>query len=187
MRLRILLIACLLAGSATLSIPAGSAGAASGGTAHDGARSVKSGAIAQLAGPYHIQNINSGLCLASRAGSGERPTIQTTCDFTVGQYWADQYWELRYVSYAWQIYNRALRLCLVARGGGESAVVATTCGSWNDQLWYWLVASDGTEQFENVNSGLCLTARGSGESAPVATTCDWNANSYWPDQHWLTS
>jgi hypothetical protein len=42
----------------------------------------------------HIRNASSNLCLAARSGPGERPVIQTTCDYQVGQYWPDQYWDL---------------------------------------------------------------------------------------------
>ncbi|PRY32140.1 ricin-type beta-trefoil lectin protein [Pseudosporangium ferrugineum] len=112
--------------------------------------------------------------------------VQTTCDYVPGQYWPDQYWQLLPVGSAYLIHSPLLNLCLTARGSGESAAVATTCGGWNDQLWRWRFNSDSTEQFENVNSGLCLTARGSGESAAVATSCDWKQGRRWADQHWIT-
>jgi len=84
----------------------------------------------------------------------------------------------------WQIYSPYLGLCLVARGAGESAVVATTCGSWADQLWDWqgLVILPYPSQYDwfvNADSGLRIAARGLGESRAVATTCG-----NWADQHW---
>lgn len=182
MKLHRLALAALLAALAALSVPAASA-AAPPAAGPDGARQ----ASAELAGPYHVWNTNSRLCLVARTGSGERPVVQSTCDFDAGQTWADQYWELRPVtSTNWQIYSPLLNRCMVARGTGESAAVTTTCGTWADQLWRWWLNSDGTEQFENVNSGLCLTTRGSGESAAVATTCDWKVGARWADQRWYT-
>jgi hypothetical protein len=112
-RLRNLAIAGLLAAVAVLAAPATIAAAD--------------------AGPFTYANINSGLCLTARAGSGERPAVQTNC---YGN--PDQKWVLRYVSADhFQIYSPYLNLCLVARGTGESPVVATTCGPWLDQQWYW--------------------------------------------------
>ena len=185
MRLHRLAIAALLAALTALSVPAAAA-AAPQGAAPDGARLATTGS-ARLVGPFHVWNTNSALCLVARTGSGERPAVQSTCDFDAGQYWADQYWELRPVtSTTWQIYSPLLNRCLVTRGSGESAAVTTGCGTWADQVWRWWLNGDGTEQFENTNSGLCLTTRGSGESAAVATTCDWKVGARWADQRWYT-
>lgn len=185
MRLRSLVISGLLVAAAAVGAPAAPAGAAPTDAAPAGRQLVTPGNVSAAAS-HHIRNTNSYLCLAARAGSGERPAVQTTCDFTVGAYWADQYWELvPATATTWHLYSPHLGLCLVARGSGETAVVATTCGSWADQRWYWLENdSNGTYQFLNANSGNCLTARGSGESAAVATTCDWRVGAYWADQHW---
>ena len=182
MRLRSLVISALLATVAIFVAPA----AASAGPSDAGQR-VLPGDF-RIAAWAHLQNANSGLCLVSRAGSGERPALQTTCDFTVGQYWADQYWEIRGAGDGgWSIHNLALGLCLVGRGG-ESTVVATTCDwkvgqSWADQHWILWSTSVGY-RFENVATGLCLVTRGSGESRAVVSTCDYKVGQYWADQHW---
>jgi hypothetical protein len=158
-RLCTLAIAGLLAAVAVLTAPATIAAAA--------------------AGPFTYSNINSGLCLTARAGSGERPVVQTTC---YGN--PDQQWVLRYVSADhFQIYSPYLELCLVARGTGESPVVATTCGTWLDQQWYWGSHTNPYgvplyDWFVNWNSGNCIAARGSGESRAVATVCGYN-DGYW--------
>lgn len=130
---------------------------------------------------FTFKNVNSGLCLTARAGSGERPAVQTTC---YGN--PDQKWEMRHIAAdQWQIYSPYLNLCLAARGSGESPVIATSCGTWPDQLWDWrgfvlpFPAGPQYDWFKNVNSGNCIAARGSVESRAVATTCG-----NWPDQHW---
>ncbi len=159
MRLRSLAIAGLLAAIAAVAAP---------------------GTPAQAAELFTFKNVNSGLCLTARAGSGERPAVQTTC---YGN--PDQKWEMRLVSSnRWQIYSPYLGLCLVARGSGETAVVATTCGGWADQLWDWqglVIPPFGSQYdwFVNANSGNCIAARGAAESRAVATTCG-----NWADQHW---
>ena len=136
---------------------------------------------------HHIQNLNSGLCLTARFGSGERPVVQTTCDFTVGGFWPDQYWNLDTVG-VFAISRTNQPLCVAARGTGESAAVATTCGGYRDAQWIALytLGSPDNLQFQNVNSKLCLTARGAGESRAVQTTCDFTqpGSPYWADQHW---
>ncbi|HEU4425468.1 MAG TPA: recombinase family protein [Pilimelia sp.] len=67
----------------------------------------------------------------------------------------------------WQLYSRHLGLCLAARGSGETAAVATTCGSSPDQRWYPWRNPDFTFQFVNANSGLCLAARASASRRPL--------------------
>jgi hypothetical protein len=42
---------------------------------------------------FMIKNDNTHLCLAARDGSGS-PVIVTTCDYMVGQQWADQHWQI---------------------------------------------------------------------------------------------
>ena len=136
---------------------------------------------------HHIQNTSSGLCMTARFGSGERPVVQTTCDFTVGAFWPDQYWNLNNEG-VFAISRTNQPLCVAARGTGESGAVATTCGGYRDAQWIGLYKLGSPEilQFQNVNSGLCLAARGSGESRVVQTTCDFTqqGNPYWADQHW---
>jgi Ricin-type beta-trefoil lectin domain len=144
---------------------------------------------ASAANSYGFRNLNSLLCMAARAGSGERPVVQTTCDFTVPAYWADQHWSLPggFLQRT-QIKNVALGLCLVARGSGETAVVATGCGPYGDQYWYAMWdANTATYQYLNGNSGLCLAARGSGESRVIVTTCDYAVGQFWRDQHWYST
>jgi hypothetical protein len=136
----------------------------------------------------HIRNINSDLCLAARAGWGERPVVQTTCDYHVGTYWPDQYWEYIPVAadpvHTYRIRNTYLNLCIAARGSGEAAAVATTCGrghEWPDQIWRpEHVSTWNADRLQNTASSNCLAARGHGESRAVATTCGYG----WPDQHW---
>ncbi|NUT98872.1 MAG: ricin-type beta-trefoil lectin domain protein [Saccharothrix sp.] len=135
----------------------------------------------------HIRNAASNLCLAVRQGSGERPVIQTTCDYSVGTYWPDQYWDLVAVDAANSIYrlrNTQSGLCVAARGSGETNAIATTCGAgtqWTDQQWrLQYVAKWGADRVQNRASGNCLAARGTGESNAIATTCNYD----WPDQHW---
>jgi hypothetical protein len=133
-------------------------------------------------------NSSSALCLTSRAGSGERPVVQTTCDTTVPAYWADQHWLVVGGATLTHIKNVATGLCLVARGSGETKVVATGCGDWGDQLWRLVYHNPtGTFKLQNNNSGLCMAARGFGESPVVVTTCDSTVYQYWPDQHWYQS
>ncbi|MCP2357452.1 hypothetical protein HD597_004472 [Nonomuraea thailandensis] len=136
-----------------------------------------------------IRNRNSRLCLAARAGTGERPAIQTTCDFEAGRYWPDQHWTLERVVTGTEIYrlrNVALNLCLSARGSGETQAFATACDrdrgqEWRDQHWIYLFdAGHGTHRWQNRASGNCLAARGTGQSPAIATTC----NRDWLDQHW---
>jgi hypothetical protein len=133
-------------------------------------------------------NSSSVLCMTSRAGNGERPVVQTTCDTTVPTFWADQHWLVVGGNALTQIKNVATGLCLVARGSGEAQAVATGCGPAADQ-WWWPVYHypTGTYKLQNKNSGLCLAARGYGESPVIATTCDSSVNRYWPDQHWYES
>lgn len=157
-------------------------------------------AVATLSGPataaqaaplyaHHIQNANSGLCMTARFGSGERPVVQTTCDFTIGENWQDQYWDLNNEG-VFNIRRTYQQLCVAARGAGESAAVATTCGGYPDAQWIALyrLGTPNVYQFQNINSGLCLAARGFGESRVVQTTCDFNQPGFpkptWIDQHW---
>lgn len=76
-----LFIAGLLASVAALMVPAPQATAAADHTTAGGTSSMTAG-MAKLAAPRHLRNLNSELCMTARAGSGERPVIQTTCDFT---------------------------------------------------------------------------------------------------------
>lgn len=147
-------------------------------------------ATAAQAEPFvarHVRNVNSGLCLTARFGSGERPVVQTTCDFTVGDFWPDQYWNVNDTGPS-AIIRTNQPLCVATRGAGESAAVATTCGGYPDAQWIALFPPGPQRlwQFQNVNSKLCLAARGSGESRVVQTTCDFTQPGlpYWPDQHW---
>jgi hypothetical protein len=166
MKLSNLVTACLLAAVAAVAAP------------HD---SRPAAAALRAPGPYVIQNENSGLCLTARAGSGERPVVQTTCSGL-----PDQSWEMNLVSSdVWQIRSPFLGLCLAARGSGEVAVLATTCNAgWRDQTWLWhsrVVAPYPPQYslFENRNSGLCIAARGFAESRALVTTCGG-----WADQRW---
>lgn len=143
-----------------------------------------------LPGGFHVHNLNSGNCLASRSGAGERPVIQTSCDDpSHGSVWADQYWHLVPVNPSageYRIRSILLGLCIAARGSGESPAIATTCGAggqWVDQIW--TIRYDGTknaDQYVNKSSDLCLVARGSGESQAVQSTCATGQN--WRDQYW---
>jgi hypothetical protein len=145
---------------------------------------------ASAASSFNISNYNTGHCVAARAGSGERPGIATTCDFTVKASWADQHWSFPPAAYGTvQIKSDALGLCLVARGSTETQAVATTCGGWADQLWtVKFDSTTNTYQYVNYNSGLCLASRaGSGEPPVIATTCDFAVNTVWADQHWRQS
>lgn len=139
-----------------------------------------------VAAGSRIINRNSHLCLAARSGSGERPVIQSTCDFDAGTYWPDQYWELERVISGTEIYrirNTHLNLCIAARGSGEAPAIATTCGQgqqWLDQQWVYIYNSSlPGHKWQNRASGNCLAARGFGESQAIATTCGG-----WLDQHW---
>jgi hypothetical protein len=134
---------------------------------------------------FHIHNRNSSLCLAARAGVGERPVVQTTCD-NPSQIWNDQYWELVNVNqdqHRYRIRSTLLNLCIATRGSGETRAVATTCGSgsdWPDQIW--TISYDpafNADKYTNNNSGLCLVARGRGESQAVQSDCG-----QFPDQRW---
>jgi hypothetical protein len=136
-----------------------------------------------------IHNAASGLCLAARAGTGERPAIQTTCDNEVGKDWPDQHWTLEKVVSGTDIYrlrNLGLNLCLAARGSGEAQAFATTCDRdsghvWQDQHWIYLYdAKRNASRWQNRATGNCLAARGLTESPAIATTCD----SDWLDQYW---
>jgi hypothetical protein len=183
MRLRSLTLGVALTLAALLVIPGAPANAAPVAKP-----TVRAGVVNPAAWGIQIRNANSGLCLAARAGSGERPVIQTTCDYTVGAYWPDQYWLLLDVdqdSHNHRIYSTYLGLCIAARGSGEVGAVATTCGSgsaWPDQIWHFeFVPRWQADRFQNRNSGNCLAARGSGESRAIATTCNY----VYPDQHWF--
>ncbi|MFC5833751.1 RICIN domain-containing protein [Nonomuraea insulae] len=135
-----------------------------------------------------IRNQNSGLCLAARAGTGERPAIQTTCDYQVGRDWPDQHWTLEKVVSGTDIYrlrNQELNLCLAARGSGEVQAIATTCDrdtghEWRDQHWIYLYDGATGHRWQNRASLNCLAARGTGQSPAITTTC----NADWVDQHW---
>ncbi|ROP28195.1 RICIN domain-containing protein [Couchioplanes caeruleus] len=150
-------------------------------------RTVERAQASAFAG-IQLRNANSNLCLVSRAGSGERPVVQSTCA-NPPTYWADQYWEYIYPDrlnnpgYV-RVRNVALGLCLTARGAAETAAVTTTCGSgwaWPDQIWrLTYVPRWNADRIQNLSSGNCLAARGSGESLAVVTTC----NDGWIDQHW---
>lgn len=184
--------AALLALTGLLVASPTPAGAAPAAAAAQGRRLVPSADLAPAAS-IHLWNANSFLCGAARTGSGERPVVQTTCDWTVGRTWADQYWQLVPTGDgSVHIRSSLLGLCIVARGSGETAVVATTCdtavgASWDDQHWWEYQDTDGTTQLWNGASGLCLAARGLTESALIATTCDWavgTGGAYWWDQHW---
>lgn len=138
---------------------------------------------------HHLRNVNSHLCLVARVGSGERPVIQSTCDYSVDTYWPDQYWRLLPVDEMneyWRVQNTNNHLCVVARGLVESAAVATVCGTagtWQyaDGIWHREYSDKwDAVRFVNYNSGLCLTVRGDQETQAVATTCDEDmANQYW--------
>src|SRR5688572_25855955 len=80
MRLSNLMTVCLLAAVAAVAAPVAAAGAAP----HD---SRPAAAVLRAPGPYVLQNENSGLCLTARAGSGERPAVQTTCSGLPDQSW----------------------------------------------------------------------------------------------------
>ncbi|MBB5803671.1 hypothetical protein F4560_003439 [Saccharothrix ecbatanensis] len=138
---------------------------------------------------YHLRNVSSNLCLAARAGSGERPVVQTTCDYNADAYWPDQYWLLLPVDEAneyWRIYNTSLRLCVVARNYVESSTVGTVCGTqgtWQyvDGIWHREFSDKfDAHRYVNHKTGLCLTARGDAEIRAFATACDSGA----ADQHW---
>jgi hypothetical protein len=114
------------------------------------------------------------------------------CDFAQNPptSWADQHWEFPYGDsshpYNTQIKSDFLGLCLVGRAG-TSAVVATTCGSWQDQWWTVWISTDGTYyQFQNAaNPSVCLAAR-SGATQAITAGCDFlqNPPASWADQHW---
>ncbi|WIM99600.1 ricin-type beta-trefoil lectin domain protein [Actinoplanes oblitus] len=173
-------VAVLLAAIAALLVPASRATAATGRAA-----GADASAMMAIEAPRHLVNVNSGLCMAARAGSGERPVIQTTCDYNHhDEYWPDQYWILK-TDETTPVESSLLHLCVAARGTHETAAVATTCGFWPDQQWAkgrppgpvtpWFRMSNG--------AGLCLAARGYAESRVVATTCGFGDD--WPDQQWL--
>jgi hypothetical protein len=125
--------------------------------------------------------------MTARFGSGERPVVQTTCDFTIGETWRDQYWDLNNEG-VFNIRRTYQQLCVAARGFGESAAVATTSGGYPDAQWIALYTrgTPDVSQFQNVNSGLCRAARGLGESRVVQTACDLNQPGF-PKPKWNDS
>ncbi|GGS21164.1 ricin-type beta-trefoil lectin domain protein [Actinokineospora fastidiosa] len=138
---------------------------------------------------HHIRNMDSHLCLVSRQGAGERPVIQSTCDYSAGTVWEDQYWRLIPVdedANLWRVQNVLTRLCVVARGYEPTTVIATVCGPANGYLYadgIWRIEYiDKWDAFryQNYKSDLCLAVRGDQEVQAVTAPCDEQA----ADQHW---
>lgn len=136
---------------------------------------------------FRIFNDNSGECLVARAGSGERPVVQTDC----GVDRSDQHWQLVSIDPAnlwYRIRSADLGLCITTRAGVETKAVATTCNpgstlaDWPDQIWQYQF--DGNSyRLQNRASGLYLVARGQQvESQAVQTwSCPTCADQYWFD------
>jgi hypothetical protein len=153
---------------------------------------------ARAAVPMNVTNRNTLLCIAARAGSGsgDRPAIATTCDYSTKppSFWVDQHWILVGPGLV-QIISGGLQgpMCLTARGYTETQVVATLCENTTDPFQWWSEQhdADNTWQLVNGQSGLCLASRaGTGERPVIATTCDFTVNpptTYWGDQHWYLS
>jgi hypothetical protein len=137
----------------------------------------RSGLVATAAVPGdHMQKAQSTNCLIARAGSGERPVLQTACVASV-----DQEWEFVFPfnDDRLQIRNPARNQCIVTRGRTESKAVTTTCNSgFADQVWRveWDTTFGGYK-FRNVNSGLCLVARTNVQA--VQTTCAAFSDQVW--------
>ncbi|WP_037269047.1 RICIN domain-containing protein [Kibdelosporangium aridum] len=132
-----------------------------------------------------LRNVNSGLCMSSPAGPGERPAMQRYC--VSPSYLApEQRWQLVPIAPGerkYRLRNNYLGLCLATRGFGESLAVLTTCSSgttWPDQIWTpQAVPSAQADRFVNNHSNLCLVARGTAESQLLQSTCG-----NWADQFW---
>ncbi|MFD4638109.1 RICIN domain-containing protein [Lentzea sp. NPDC058436] len=132
-----------------------------------------------------LRNVNSGLCMSSSLGAGERPATQRFCASPA--YLApEQRWQLVPIASGerrYRIRNTLLGLCLATRGFGESLAVMTTCSTgttWPDQIWTpQAVPSAQADRFVNTYSNLCLVARGTGESQLLQSTCG-----NWADQYW---
>lgn len=132
-----------------------------------------------------LRNVNSGLCMSSSLGAGERPAMQRFCASPA--YLAPEQrlhlYPIAPGERRYRIRNNLLGLCLATRGFGESLAVMTTCSTgttWPDQIWTpQAVAGAQADRFVNTYSNLCLVARGTGESQLLQSTCG-----NWADQYW---
>jgi ricin-type beta-trefoil lectin protein len=120
----------------------------------------------------HLSAAGSLYCLVNRAAAGETPVVQSTCS----SQFADQFWSLDqaagYPANYVHIRNTYTNKCIVTRGTGDSAAVATGCANFPDQIW-WAPFSGGYRVFHNVNSGKCLTSRTNAEGRPFQSApCD---------------
>ncbi|MGH3806753.1 MAG: protein kinase domain-containing protein [Pseudonocardiaceae bacterium] len=126
---------------------------------------------------YHIQNINSQMCLTTSADAEESPLRQVLCDTND----SDQHWEAIYsTDKIFQIRNVSSGKCIAARGAGESPAVATGCGSWSDQHWYETLDPSGGVRFHNINSSECLVTR----TDQIGTQAVQSGCGDYPDQIW---
>jgi hypothetical protein len=120
----------------------------------------------------HLSASGSLYCLVNRAAAGETPVVQSTCS----SQFADQFWSLEqaagYPNNYVHIRNTYTNKCIVTRGTGNSAAVATGCGNFADQIW-WAPFSGRYRVFHNANSGKCLTSRTNPEGQPFQSApCD---------------
>jgi hypothetical protein len=174
----------VVAAAASLFLCVAMSGVASAaGTADPAPLAQAPGGVQAVA--IHIQNGNSTLCLAARGTAPEAPVVQVVCGNYLDQLWyyvnpitvnGRQYWHIKNALPANTApYNGG---CLVGRlnWSAEVPAVTTTCGNFNDQLWFHSAqAVNGQNgQISSLVSGdqLCLVARTKNpETRAVMTRC----------------